>query len=71
VRWQAAEGRYRNGTLSLDRAQLLDWLAEAGTGADWLLQPALCNHPELAGLAPDGLVTVRLMTAHQPSVKNR
>lgn len=69
VLWRAhGVGRFcSEGQPELDREGLLAWLERQSGDQDWLLQPALTNHPLIADLSPGPLLTVRILTARDRS----
>lgn len=65
--WRAqGAGCYHGAGGTLDGESLRQQLADSSGGKEWLLQPALANHPQIADLTPGPLVGVRIMTARDP-----
>ena len=54
--------RYRSDGEAVPRDQLVQVLADRSVGGAYLLQPCLANHPDLADLALDAVVTCRIVT---------
>ena len=68
-RWNydSHEKAWRRGTACLQQAEFLACCASAATRHCHILQPRLSNHPALAGLAGQGLSTLRIVTFRRPS----
>lgn len=56
------QDRYRSDGEAVARQQLVQVLADRSMGGAFLLQPCLTNHPDLADLALDAVVTCRIVT---------
>jgi len=63
-RWDfIGDNRYRNSQgETLAREALTQRLAAQSLKDDFIVQPRLCNHPALADISNDALVTVRVLT---------
>ena len=61
--WTYDGSLYTSEGRRLTADALIDHLAERSKTADYVLQPRLRNHPDLAALSSGGLCTVRVVTA--------
>jgi len=61
-----ADGRFAIGDDALSLSDLLESIAAETRRAPKLLQPLLTNHPSIADLAEQSLVTIRIFTAIAP-----
>jgi hypothetical protein len=68
ARWKyRAQGRWSDTSGRLfDEHALVRHLAQLSTAAPLILQENVRNHPDLTGLEPSGLCTVRFMTGRTP-----
>ncbi len=56
------EDRYRYAGRDFSLAQLIEQLTRQSKAADLIVLPRLVNHPAIAGLAAESLITVRVFT---------
>lgn len=63
-RYEAATDSYTSGDASepVPRGTFVDWLAARSAGQAFMVQPCVTNHPDLAELALDAVVTCRIVT---------
>lgn len=61
-RYEPADDRYARDGETVARDRFVEWLAGESVGQALLVQPCLDNHPDLAELALDALVTCRVIT---------
>lgn len=63
-------GTYVDGDgLRISRAELLDRLADRSKNDAWMIEPFLANHPEIADMAKDSLIAIRVITCLDQSSK--
>jgi hypothetical protein len=66
-----APGRYRNKKgEEIDRATLVEWLAERSQTQALMVQQRVFNHPAIADLAEQSLVAIRLITCKSDPTQN-